>query len=157
MSKEDRNLIAYCGLYCGDCFGHKGKVADLARDLRKELRQARFEKTAEFMSTFSFFEVFKNYHQCYEVLGALVKLRCKKACKGGGGPPFCKMRKCCQKKGIEGCWECDDFETCEKLDFLVPSHGDAHLKNLRNLKKKGFNDFLKVKKHWYSKPPSNKT
>lgn len=157
MSKEDRNLIAYCGLYCGDCFGHKGKVADLARDLRKELRQARFEKTAEFMSTFSFFEVFKNYQQCYEVLGALVKLRCKKACKGGGGPPFCKMRKCCQKKGIEGCWECDDFETCEKLDFLVPSHGDAHLKNLRNLKKKGFNDFLKGKKHWYLKPPSNKT
>ena len=157
MSEEDRNLIAYCGLYCGDCFGHKGKVADLARDLRKELRQARFEKTAEFMSTFSFFEVFKNYGQCYEVLGALVKLRCKKACKGGGGPPFCKMRKCCQKKRIEGCWECDDFETCEKLDFLVPSHGDAHLKNLRNLKKKGFNDFLKGKKHWYLKPPSNKT
>ena len=157
MSKEDRNLIAYCGLYCGDCFGHKGKVADLARDLRKELRQSRFEKTAEFMSTFSFFEVFKKYQQCYEVLGALVKLRCKKACKGGGGPPFCKMRKCCQKKGIEGCWECDDFETCEKLDFLVPSHGDAHQKNLGNLKKKGVNDFLKGKKHWYTRPPANKT
>ena len=156
MSKEDRNLIAYCGLYCGDCFGHKGKVADLARDLRKELRQARFEKTAEFMSTFSFFEVFKKYQQCYEVLGALVKLRCKKACKGGGGPPFCKMRKCCQKKGIEGCWECEDFDTCEKLDFLVPSHGNAHLKNLRNLKKRGFNYFLKGKKFWYSRPPANK-
>ena len=57
---ENEDLIAYCGLYCGDCFGYKGKVADLARDLRKELREARFNKTAEFISTLSFFEVFKN-------------------------------------------------------------------------------------------------
>lgn len=46
-NEEDKNLIAYCGLYCGDCFAHKGKVADLARDLRKELRQAKFDKTAK--------------------------------------------------------------------------------------------------------------
>ena len=146
---KDKDLIAYCGLYCGDCFGYKEKVADLARDLRKKLREARFDKTAEFISTISFFEVFKNYRQCYEVLGALVKFRCKKACKGGGGPPFCKMRKCCQKKGIKGCWQCDEFETCEKLDFLKPNHGDAHLKNLRIINKVGVDNFLKGKKYWY--------
>ena len=33
MSNE--NLIAYCGLYFGDCFNHKGEIADLARNLRK--------------------------------------------------------------------------------------------------------------------------
>ena len=47
MDEKDRSLIAYCGLYCGDCFGYKGRVADLARDLRKELRQAKFDKVAE--------------------------------------------------------------------------------------------------------------
>jgi len=146
---KDNNLIAYCGLYCGDCFSYKGKVADLARDLRKELRQAKFDKTAEFLSSLSFFEALKNYRQCYEVLGALVKFRCKKACKGGGGPPFCKMRKCCQQKGIEGCWQCDEFETCEKLDFLKPNHGDAHLKNLRQIKKAGVDNFLEGKRYWY--------
>ena len=145
---EEKDLIAYCGLYCGECFGYKGKIADLARDLRKELRQAKFERTADFMSTISFFEVFKNYQQCYDVLGQLVRLRCKKSCKGGGGPPFCKMRTCCQKKGIEGCWQCDDFETCEKLNFLKPVHLDAHLKNLRKLKKQGVDKFLAGKKHW---------
>jgi len=148
---ENEDLIAYCGLYCGDCFGYKGKVADLARDLRKELREAKFDKTAEFMSTLSLFEVFKNYRQCYEVLGALVRFRCKNACKGGGGPPFCKIRKCCQKKGIEGCRQCNEFETCDKLDFLKPTHGDAHLKNLRKIKNQGTGEFLKGKKHWYSK------
>ena len=145
---EEKDLIAYCGLYCGDCFGYRGKVADLARDLRKELRQTKFEKTADFLSTQSFLEVFKNYRQCYEVLGALVKFRCKKACKGGGGPPFCKMRKCCQKKGIEGCWQCEEFETCENLDFLKPSHDDAHLQNLRKIKKVGVAGFLEGNKCW---------
>ncbi len=141
---EDKNLIAYCGLYCGDCFGYKGKVADLARDLRKELRQAKFDRVAEGIP----FEEFKHYKECYETLGALVRLRCKNACKGGGGPPFCKMRKCCRKKGIEGCWECDEFETCEKLDFLKPTHGDAHLKNLGNIRKQGVDKFLEGKKYW---------
>jgi len=150
MDENYEHLIAYCGLYCGDCFGYKGKVADLARDLRKELKQSRFDKTAEFMSTISFFKVLKNYPQCYEVLGALVKFRCKNTCKGGGGPPFCKIRKCCQMKGIEGCWQCDKFETCEKLDFLKANHGDAHIKNLRLIKKKGIDEFLKGKKYWYS-------
>ena len=149
---EERDLIAYCGLSCGDCFGYQGKLADLARDLRKELRQAKFEKTAEAISDFPFFAVFKNYPQCYEVLGALVKFRCKRTCRGGGGPPFCKMRQCCQKKGIEGCWECDEFETCEKLDFLKPGHGEAHLKNLRTLKKQGVDAFIKGKRYWYYAP-----
>ncbi len=147
---DDRELIAYCGLYCGECSTYKGKIADLARDLRKELRTARFDKTAEFLAGFSFFQPFKHYSQGYEMMGALVKMRCKKACRGGGGPPFCKMRKCCIKKEIEGCWECADFETCEKLDFLTPSHGDAHIKNLRKLKKKGIEEFLGGKKHWYT-------
>ena len=148
MMAGNKNLIAYCGLYCGDCVSYKGKVADLARDLRKELRAAKFHKTAEVLAAVPFFEAFKNYNQCYEVLGAMVKFRCKKNCKGGGGPPFCKMRKCCQKQGIEGCWECAEFETCENLDFLKPGHGDAHLKNLRTLKKKGVQAFLAGTKYW---------
>jgi len=148
---ENKDLIAYCGLYCGDCPFHTGKIADMSRDLRKELRQARFDKIAESLSGFSFFDVFSNYPLCYEVLGALVKLRCKKVCKDGGGPPFCKIRKCCQKKGIDGCWECQEFETCAKLDFLKAGHGSAHLKNLRKIKKQGIERFLKGKKYWYVK------
>jgi hypothetical protein len=144
--------VAYCGLYCGDCFGHQGKIADLARDLRKELRSTRFDLFADFISGYGFGKVFKDYDTCYNVLGAMVKFRCKRGCKEGGGPPHCKMRICCKKKGYEGCWECDDFETCEKLDFLNPVHGDAHRKNLKAIRKKGIREFLKGKKLWYSKP-----
>ena len=152
MTEDERELVAYCGLNCADCFGYRGKMADLARDLRAELRQSRFDKTADFMSTLSFFKVFEDYQKCYEVLGAMVKLRCKKGCRGGGGNPYCGIRKCAQKKDVAGCWECGEFESCQKLDFLKQAHGDAHLKNLRTLKKKGMEEFLKGKTLWYVKP-----
>jgi len=148
---NNNELIAYCGLYCGDCIGYRQKAAVLSRDLRKELRETKFEKTAEYLSTMPFFSKYKNYKECYEVLGEIVKMRCKRACRGGGGPPFCKMRKCCQKKGFKGCWECDEFETCKKLDFLKPNHGDAHIKNLRRIKKQGLDKFLIGKRDWYCK------
>lgn len=146
MSEQEKELVAYCGLYCGNCINYKGEIADLARDLRKKLREGKFDRVSQELS--GFFKEFKNYEQCYAVLGGMVRLRCKNACRGGGGPPFCKMRSCCQKKNIQGCWECEEFETCEKLDFLKPIHEDAHLKNLRKIKKQGIDKFLEGKKYW---------
>jgi hypothetical protein len=137
---NDEKLIACCGLYCGDCFNYKGEIADLARDLRKKLRETKFDMASQGLS--KYFKEFKDYPQCYEVLGAMLRLRCKRACKGGGGNPSCKPRLCCRKKNIPGCWECGNFETCDKLDFLKPIHGDDNLENLRKLKEKGIKAFL---------------
>ena len=149
MSEDDNTgLITYCGLYCGDCFGHKGAVADLARDLRKELRDSKFKRFADGVAGTSFGKVYRDYDACYEVLGAMVKFRCKRGCRNGGGPPQCKIRNCCRKKGFEGCWECAEFEGCSKLDFLRAVHDDAHLKNLRILAKKGPEEFVRGKRNW---------
>ncbi|MFH1861801.1 MAG: DUF3795 domain-containing protein [bacterium] len=144
------NLIAYCGLYCGDCFAFKGKIADLARDLRKELRGYHFDKTAASLAELSFFSFFKNYPQCYEVLGGMVKFRCRPACRGGGGNPTCKIRACCRKRDFSGCWECGEFESCEKLTLLRSNHGSAPIKNLRRIRRQGIEAFLTGKKDWYS-------
>lgn len=151
-SKEDKtNLIAYCGLYCGQCHGYTGIIPDLARDLRKELRHMKYDKFATFISTYSFGKDFKNYDECYKVLGAMVKFRCKKGCRNGGGSPFCKIRKCVEKKDLDGCWECNEFSDCEKLSFLENVHGDAHLKNIRTIKKNGKQAFIDNKPLWYHK------
>ena len=143
--------VAYCGLYCEECPNHKGIIADYARDLREELRTYRFDKTAELLSTMSFFKIFEKYPDCYEVLGAMVKLRCNRSCKNGGGNPICKIKKCCQKKQIDGCWDCADFEQCSKLEFLEVNHGKAHIKNLKIIQKKGIEEFINGQKHWYIK------
>ena len=137
---KDKSLLAYCGLYCGDCFNYKCEIADQARDLRKKLRETKFDIIAQGLS--KYFKDFQNYDVCYQVLGAMVRLRCKRACHGGGGNPACKIRICCQNKNFQGCWECVEFETCNKLDFLKPIHKDANLKNLRKLRKKGVDSFL---------------
>jgi len=142
--------IAYCGLYCAECPKRKEIIADLARDLRKELRTYRFDKTAELLSSFSFFNIFEKYHDCYEVLGAMVKLRCGKNCRKGGGNPNCKIKRCVQKKQIYGCWDCSNFENSNKLKFLEVNHGKAHIKNLKIIKNKGVEGFTKGKKYWYA-------
>ncbi|MGQ4914327.1 MAG: DUF3795 domain-containing protein, partial [Candidatus Asgardarchaeia archaeon] len=60
-------------------------------------------------------------------------------------PPFCKIRKCCQKDELEGCWECGEFETCKKLNFLSPNHGNAISKILGKLKNTEEKPFWKAK------------
>ena len=148
---NQESLIAYCGLYCDDCHGYNGRIPDLARDLRKELRAARYEKFAKFISGYNFGKDFAGYDECYKVLGAMVKFRCRKGCKAGGGSPFCKIRLCVQKKGFDGCWECEEFVDCKKLAFLQDVHVDAHIKNLKAIKKKGKEGFVGGKTLWYSK------
>jgi len=145
--------IAYCGLYCAECPNHTGEIADQARDLRKSLRTFRFDKTAEVLSGFHFFKEFKKYDDCYEVLGAMVRMRCSRTCRNGGANPGCKIRICAKRKEYLGCWECEDFENCKKLDFLCGNHGIAHIKNLRVLKKTGVDAFIEGKKLWYQAPP----
>ena len=153
---DNASLIAFCGLYCGDCHGFQGKIPDLARDLRKELRRMRYDKFAGFISMYSFGKDFQNYDECYKVLGAMVKFRCRKGCRAGGGSPFCKIRKCAKTNELEGCWSCEEYNTCDKLDFLNPVHGDAHRKNLRRIQRTGKDAFLKGKRLWFNKIRSSR-
>jgi hypothetical protein len=145
---EENDSVTCCGLCCLDCHGYKGKIADLARDLRRELRSARYDVFASSLAKYPFAAAFQQYPECYEVLGLMMKFRCKKGCRDGGGPPGCAIRTCCSDKEIAGCWECSDFDTCTKLDFLNEVHGDAHRKNLRIIAEKGVPAFLRGKRYY---------
>ncbi len=147
MGRDNIKMTAYCGLYCSDCAFNTGTIPDLARDLRKELRRVRFDKVAEVIP---FLEA-DAYRETYDFLGNLVKLRCK-GCKVSGRSQFCHIAQCAVKNGFEGCWECGEFAGCSKLDFLVPVHGDAHVKNLRKIKKAGVEAWVAGGPLWYSAP-----
>ena len=82
---EKEKLIGYCGLYCGDCSGYKGTIANLARDLRKELDRERFGELAKILSKIPFFKALEGFPQCCEVLDTLPKMRCKKTVPGQRG------------------------------------------------------------------------
>jgi len=145
---EKEKLLAYCGLYCGDCSGYKGTIANLARDLRKELRRERFADLAKILAKVPFFKALEDFPQCCKVLETLPKLRCRKTCRGNGGPPFCQIQECSRDKGLDGCWQCDASPSCAKLDFLKVGHGDAHLKNLKRIKRSGPTAFVEGKRDW---------
>jgi hypothetical protein len=144
MAKKTE-LIGYCGLYCGTCPSYTQVAAGLARDLRKELRRNKFEKYAGFIAKIPGFAAFKNYKKGYELLGAIMKIRCKhKFCRPGGWGAGCKIRKCAKQKGLAGCWECDKFENCGHLKILEQSGGPMYLKNLRKIRRVGTKEFIKT-------------
>ena len=142
----NKDLLAFCGLYCGDCPAYKGEIAGLSVNLRQKLKEQNFDQVSQVLSEAE--KGYKHYPQFSEVLDLLVNLRCKKTCRERVEPTSCQMRGCCLEKGIQGCWECEEFETCTKLDSLKPLRRDAHIQNLRKIKKKGVDDFLKGKRHW---------
>ena len=135
MSKQEIELTAYCGLYCGDCIRYRSKAADLGRDLLGELQNEDWGKYAEISSD----KAFKNYEHCHEVLDAIVRRKCDDACRPSGGCSAfsCKIVDCCQKRGFEGCWQCDEFENCREFELLKPLHGDKPVLNLRKIRELG--------------------
>ncbi len=156
MPRKRVSVVGYCGLCCEDCFAREGKVADLARDLKKELGSVGFDRFVDAVSDVPMFKALKKYPDFNKVLDTLVNARCDKLCREGGGSPTCAVRICCNEKEIEGCWECNEFVDCEKLKFLERVHGIAHIRNLRKLKRDGVDGFLKGKHDWYVKPPAKK-
>lgn len=149
MKNDNRALLAYCGLYCGDCVIRNGAIADLSKLLLTKLDKGRFRRVGPGLATlFREFRALENTAQCCECLQALSALRCGKTCREGGGSPRCAIRTCCRKKGFEGCWECEAFEQCPKLAYLEPVNGDAVLRNIRNIRKVGMARFLRGTKYW---------
>jgi Protein of unknown function (DUF3795) len=145
---KDESLITYCGLYCGDCHAFKGKISDLALELRKELRRTQYDKFAEYIQKYDSGKELKHFDNTYTALGAMIRFRCQQGCRAGGGTANCKIKECCTNAKFEGCWECSEMEKCPKLDILKPTHGKANKNNLKILRTRGKAAFLRGHREW---------
>jgi hypothetical protein len=129
---EAPDLLAYCGLYCGDCAGHSGDISEAARSLLDVLERYRFERTAA--------SLFKNeipdYAGFREALEFVSGLTCPARCRQREDPACC-IAKCAIGKRLAGCYECDDFRRCEKLAGLEELHGDSCVRNIESIRKMG--------------------
>jgi hypothetical protein len=148
-SYSEAELTAYCGLYCGDCLRFRSKAVELARDLMAELQVVQFDKYAEVKS--ATVKELENYNQCLQVLNAIVELGCDTPCKAGGEGCLqpCGVKSCVESKHIDGCWECDTFEVCDKFEFLRPVHADTAKGNLRKIRKHGLEGWAKYRGKFY--------
>jgi biotin operon repressor len=161
----EKNLVCPCGLTCCDCLFYKKEIYETAYKLKElitghELNkflignssEASWEHLAEHMDLSnnqiwdrigSHFDVFKHMPEFMDVLDGIIELQCKTTCQESGGCSIggntheCKALKCIKSKGYEGCWQCNDFESCDKLKFLKHGYGYVIEDNLRTIKEKG--------------------
>ncbi|MCD6263786.1 hypothetical protein DRO56_01900 [Candidatus Bathyarchaeota archaeon] len=112
MEKED--LLTYCGRYGGSCARYRGYTAFRAAAallaeicdahgfrywMPKEVKEFNYD---EFRKGLEFFSKEDTW------------LVCPACCKGGGGgPPDC-VRDCCQRHGVDVCFECPEFP-CDRV------------------------------------------
>ena len=75
-----------------------------------------------------------DYEAFKKTLDGLARLGCS-GCREGGGPPWCKIRRCARRRDYYTCAQCDEFESCDRLASLEPGHKSEHVKSLRKLKK----------------------
>jgi hypothetical protein len=110
---KPEGLITYCGVYGGTCARWQGyaRFRELAALMVEWVDSMGFRHwmpgtVAEF-----------DYTNFRAALGFFAKdgswLVCHRCCRGGDGNPDCEMRKCCQARGADLCFECDEFP-CEK-------------------------------------------
>ncbi|MBU6998370.1 MAG: DUF3795 domain-containing protein [Theionarchaea archaeon] len=145
---ERKELLAYCGGYCGDCLGYTGVLADTADSLKVVVDTHKVNQTIQCV----FPEQGEKYWEFYEMLTFMTHLRCPKICRERKGEEvFCHIAKCCRKKGFFACYECDELETCNLLKSKFNGlHYESNMRNLKDIKEMGLEEWLsKGKRHCY--------
>jgi len=116
----DRNLEAYCGLYCGAC------PVLLKREDDAIHRAVREHFDAEPEDLF-----------CRGCRSDVLSVSCRD----------CAKRDCAQQRGLDSCATCPEMP-CDKLTFRLP-HASEIVPNLEALRDRGSHAWLAEQaKHW---------
>jgi hypothetical protein len=143
-------LLAYCGIYCGDCLGYTGVIADAAEDFKCVLEKYEFEKSAKYILP----DQLKDYDKIFDKIVFMASLRCPIVCRERTDDNVdCEIRKCCRSKGFFACYQCDNFKNCEKLKSMEGIHYEAMIKNLKEIREMGLEEWIKRGKahHYWDK------
>ena len=149
MNHKKSKLTAYCGLYCADCIRFKCRASDLSESLLDEIKNKHFLEYAQVKK--KYVKEFEQFEILPTLLKAISEIKCGIRCRAGGDGcgGLCPIIAYVKAKNIDGCWDCDDFETCSKLKYLIPFHGISIKANLRLIKKHGVTDWVKFREKIY--------
>ncbi len=164
----DRNLICPCGLTCCDCLFYKDEIYEAAKKLKEVIKKHDFDIFLDLLSDRNgwlalgkhlelseeqtwnkigrHFDSFKNISDFMSILDSILSLHCQSTCYEndgcsiGGNTQECSALKCIKDKGYDGCWQCNKFEDCEKLELLKNNYGYVIEDNLKIIKEKGIEE-----------------
>ena len=138
MAVSPKDLVGYCGLYCGACGIYLGRIEQAVENLRKTISAYGFDKFAPELAKWE--PAFQHYTEFENVLNGFVNMfgECP-GCIKGGGDPNCAVRECCKQKAYTTCAECGEMETCEKIQ----RYGPRALEGLQRIKAIGVDKWAK--------------
>jgi hypothetical protein len=128
-------LITYCGLYCELCSA-RGRIPKQAKSLRDSMAKDSWQIWGTEIPGFKgFWEFLTNLSD---------KTKSCPGCRQGGGPPFCGVRKCAQKKGLDMCANCDEFP-CYRIEALAKGYINL-IPDMKRMKQIGFDAWFEEQK-----------
>ncbi len=143
----EEKYIAPCGMTCCDCSFYKTDIYQTAKAFKETIEKHEFDKFLQHFSktNLTFFHDFKSIPEFMSLLNKIISMQCESVCSEAGGCSIphvdevmggivkefhkCDVLICIENKGYEGCWDCNDLETCEKKKFFSFTYGDVPVKN----------------------------
>ncbi len=118
MVKERQivDVIAPCGLDCGQCLAFEGGQIQGHAQALIDLLGPNFGEYAARFEAMN--QVFGNYPAFKELLRFLAGGTCQGCRKGGCLFEACGVRTCVKEKGVDFCFECPEFP-CQKLSSMT--------------------------------------
>jgi hypothetical protein len=152
IAKEEVNLIAPCGIYCGACDPFLGKSKALATELYRIIEGFNIQDVAPIVLGIE-------QEKMKEFLTILQQISEGKKCPGclaGGGNPGCPMKICTAEKGYLTCAECDrlpckadaDENSGDQmsapaiLEMITRRYSGWNIANLRRIQEIGYRRFI---------------
>lgn len=157
---QQKNICG-CGLNCNDCMFHKKEIYEAASKLKEIIDKSQINIFLSIMSKTEvnssvarhlnedpkifddYFKMFGKFPDFLEVLDGLINIQCKTTCQEAGGCSMCGSTKkcdtikCITEKKLNGCWECQENETCSKLSFQRISYGKTIDENFKIINEQG--------------------
>jgi len=155
--------VSVCGLTCCDCLFYKKEFFQAVKTMKRLIDEYRFdiffsslsnsETSGQIASHLrqdgaqfeAMFRVFEHMPDFVKVLDGIIAIECKHTCRDengcsvGGTPHQCAALECANSKGLEGCWKCTEYRTCDKLAFQKKAYGKTVTENLAHLERAGTN------------------
>lgn len=145
--KEEYRYISHCGRYdCDLCAYHTGDIVEAAKNLLAFVEKYRsMELIAKTHGTY-------DYDKFLKGLRWLASREPCKGCRFGGGWswwPACPVRDCSIGRGVDFCYQCEDFP-CKRLKeepLLSPENPVIEANN--QIKKMGIENWVKLVRKKY--------
>jgi hypothetical protein len=156
----ESKYIAPCGMTCCDCLFYNSNIYQAARKFKEVIVEHQFDKFLSHFSksNLSFFHDFKKMEEFMAMLDKIISMQCENVCSENGGCSIprvdevmggivkeshkCNVLICIESKGYQGCWECNELESCDKKKFFTYTYGNSPVetcKVVRDFGKKAVN------------------